>query len=200
MKVFGITGLMGTGKTTASDYLKSKKIPVLDADEATRRVVDKNTAEGKDGFAKIYKAFGPTVLNSLGQLDRPALRKRIAANPHEKSVVEDILNPLIHEYVRKKMTEWKSANAPLAFIEGARIFETGLDKVVAGVVHISAPESERIKRIVKRDTMGKDEAALMIRAQGGAEYYSRFSKFEWKNDKKPADLEKLIDAFISSVT
>lgn len=195
MKVFAITGLLASGKTTAANYLKEQGFPILDIDNVSKIVIDKNTEEGKDGFAKVYRAFGSGVLDKLGNLDRGALRKRLAVNPHEKEVLENIMNPLMHNYVRKVMTQWKSDNIQLGFFEGARIFEPGFDKIVAGVIRVTASENERIKRMVKRDSMGKDEVTAMITAQHPG-MFDRFCKVEWKNDKSLANLYKQIDAFV----
>ena len=78
MEVWGITGVIGSGKSTAVAYLKTGDYPVIDADQVSRIVVDKDTEDGKEGFAKIYRAFGASVLNNLGQLDRRALRLRLS--------------------------------------------------------------------------------------------------------------------------
>ena len=87
MRVFAVTGLLGSGKSTATAYLKELGYPVLDLDQVSKIVLDKNTPEGRDGFAAIFKAFGSSILDNLGNLDRGALRKRIMINPHEREVV-----------------------------------------------------------------------------------------------------------------
>jgi len=197
MKVYAITGLLGAGKTSACEYLRELGYPTLNLDDVSKIVLDKNTPEGKDGFAAIYKAFGSTVLDSLGNLDRTALRKRLMIHPHEKEKLELILNPRAQNYVRKIMTDWKSQNTEFAFLEGARVFESGFDKVVAGVIKVTAPEKERVKRIVKRDSMGKEEAEMLVSAQDPG-MIDRFSKIEWKNDKALSALQKQIDDFIIS--
>lgn len=195
MKIFAITGLLGAGKSTATSYLKEQGCPILDVDQVSKIVVDKETDEGREGFTQIYKAFGAGVLDKLGKLDRGALRKRLLQFPHEKDKLEAILNPLIQNYVRKEMTRWKSEGVELGFLEGSRIFESGIDKVVAGVIRVTAPESERIKRLVKRDSMGKDEVTLLVQMQDVG-MMERFSKMEWKNDKAIGALHKQIDAFL----
>jgi len=195
MKVFAITGLIASGKTTVTDHLKSKGFPVFDADDASKRVVDKNTEEGKEGFAQIFRLFGPTVLNSLGQLDRRALAKRIMLNPHEREKLEEIINPRLHELIRITMTKWKADGVELGFIEGARIVESKIYEVVAGVIRITSTEDNRVKRLVKRDSMGKDEAKALVQMQD-SQLIDRYSKIEWKNDKKIDDLKRIINAFV----
>jgi dephospho-CoA kinase len=195
MKIYAITGLLGAGKTTATSYLKEQGFPVLDVDQVSKIVVDKDTEEGREGFTQIYKAFGSTVLDKLGKLDRGALRKRLMLFPHEKEKLEAILNPLTQNYVRKEMTRWKAEGVELGFLEGTRIFEGGIDKVVVSVIRLTAPENERIKRLIKRDSMGKEEVTLFVQMQDVG-MMERFSKIEWKNDKAVSVLYKQIDAFL----
>lgn len=195
MKVFGITGLLGSGKSTAVQMLRELGYDLLDADELSKKLVDKNTELGKEGFSRIYKSFGPTVLNSLGQLDRTAMRKRILANPHERTKLEELINPLLLDAVRRQMTQWKADGCELAFIEGARLIESGLDKVVFQLIQVTAPEADRIKRIVKRDSMGKDEATMLVQLQDQG-LMSRLCKVEWKNNGKVKDLETIVHDFL----
>lgn len=195
MKVFAITGLLGSGKSTAAEYLSSKGYPTVNVEEISRKVVDKASPEGNEGFGRVVNAFGTGILNSLGELDRSALAKLIMLNPHERAKLEEVLNPLIHTHLAKVMTGWKNDGVRLAFIEGSRIFETAVDKLVASVIEVVASEGKRVKRVMKRDSMGKDEVALMLRMQH-SDLIGRLAKIKWKNDKSQSDLKKQIDNFV----
>jgi len=195
MQVWGVTGLIGAGKSTAVEYIKSKGYPVVDADQVSRLVVDRNTELGKEGFSKVYRAFGPSVLNNLGDLDRRALRKRMMVHPEDRDTLEKILHPLILAYIQTLMKEWKEKDIPLGFVEGSRLIESGFHNVLGGIVLVSAPEDLRVKRVIKRDSMGKDEVAMLIQLQDGG-VMQRMCKKEWKNDKTLPNLYKQVDAFI----
>jgi dephospho-CoA kinase len=196
MKVWGLTGQVGSGKTTAVEFFKKKGIPVLEVDKISPRLLDKNTSEGKEGFEKIYRLFGNSVLDKLGNLDRSAIRKRILQYPHEKQSLEEIINPILHKIVTEQMKNWNSQNVALAFVEGARLFESGIDKLVFKVLTISAPEDQRTKRISKRDSLGKDEAAMLIKMQE-SQLMKNLTKNEVKNDQKISDFESALEDFIS---
>jgi dephospho-CoA kinase len=196
MKVWGLTGQVGSGKTTAVEFFKKKGIPVLEVDKISPRLLDKNTSEGKEGFEKIYRLFGNSVLDKLGNLDRSAIRKRILQNPHEKQSLEEIINPILHKIVTEQMKNWNSQNVALAFVEGARLFESGIDKLVFKVLTISAPEDQRTKRVSKRDSLGKDEAAMLVKMQE-SQLMKNLTKNEVKNDKKISDFESALEDFIS---
>jgi dephospho-CoA kinase len=195
MKVWGLTGQLGSGKTAAVEIFLKNKIPVLEVDKISPKLLDKNTPEGKQGFEKIYRLLGNSVLDKLGNLDRTAIRKRIAQNPHEKQALEEIINPILHKIVSDKMTEWKSQNIRLGIIEGARIFESGIDRLVFKVLTVSAPQDQRIKRISKRDSLGKDEALMLVQMQE-SQLIKSLTKKEISNDKKLGDFEKQIESFI----
>ncbi len=196
MRVWGLTGQIGSGKTTAVRVLESLGYPVLEVEKISPKLWDKNTPEGQEGFEKIYRLFGNSVLDNLGNLDRTAIRKRITVNVHEKQALEEVINPIIQKIVSAKMKQWNTEGRKLAFVEGARIFESGIDKLVFKVLTISASEALRVKRIMKRDGLGKDEAALMIRMQESPLLKS-LTKIEIQNDKKESDFETALKEFVS---
>lgn len=196
MQVWGITGLLGSGKTTATDYLKESGYTVVNADEISKLVVDRKTELGKEGFEKIYKRFGSTVLNSQGDLDRASLRRRFLRNPSEKNELEAILDPLVHKYIDKQRIDWKNEGVNIAFIEGGRLVEAGFHKVTQGIIFISADPAQRIKRVMKRDSMGQDEVSLLLSLTDN-DTSRRMSKLEWKNNSnKKTDLYAQIDQFL----
>jgi dephospho-CoA kinase len=195
-EVWGVTGVIGSGKSTAMKLISELGYPGIDADQVSRIVVDKKREEGKKGFALIYKAFGSEVLNNLGELDRPALRKRMMRNPDDRKVLESILHPLILEYITKVMTEWKSSGTKLAFIEGTRLIESNFHNMLSGIVVVTASEALKIKRLMKRDSMGRDEVFQMLQLQNEI-LMKRIAKHEWKNESSEAVLKKQIQDFIA---
>lgn len=197
MEVWGITGVIGSGKSTAVRYLSSLGFPVVDADDISRRVVDRNTEEGKEGFERVYKAFGSQVLDNLGNLDRRALRKRMMQNPQDRDTLEALLHPLIIKAIEKNMRQWKEENRTIAFIEGARLVESGFHKLLAGVVLVTATPPTRVKRIMKRDGMGKLEVEMMFGLQDES-FMKRACKVIWTNEKTEKLLHQQIDEFLIS--
>ncbi len=195
MKVWGITGLLGTGKSTAISYLESLGYPSVNIEELFRRCINKNTDEGREGFTRIYKIFGNEVLNSLGDLDPRKLGQKLLLNPHDKKLIEEAIDPLVNDLVEKKRIQWKEQGVDLAFVEGGRIFESGMDKNLRGVVALEADFNKRVKRVSKRDHMGETEAKLMMQMQDN-DLISKLSKIKWKNDASEAALKKVINAFI----
>jgi dephospho-CoA kinase len=199
MEVWGITGLRGSGKTTAARYLAEKGYPTIDADQIAQLVVNRNTEEGREGFEAIYRVFGNQVLDNLGNLDKRALMKKLLLNPSDKEKIESILDPLVLKHVEKAGIKWKQSGAKFAFIEGSRLAEAGFHRVTSGLIHVATDFSKRVNRVAKRDSMGKLEVEAMLQAQVGAadtDLMKRASKREWKNDGSEAAFRKTIDAFL----
>lgn len=196
-EVWGVTGVIGSGKSTAMKILGEMGFQGIDADQVSRIVVDKKTEEGKKGFEQIYRAFGSTVLNSLGELDRPAMRRRMMQNPEDHKLLESIMHPLIVEYITKVMMKWKAAGEKLAFIEGTRLIESGFHNLLAGIIIVTAKEDQKIKRVMKRNSMGKEEVTQMVRLQDET-LMKRIAKAEWKNEGTETALKKVIEAFVET--
>lgn len=196
-EVWGVTGVIGSGKSTAMKILSEMGYQGIDADQVSRIVVDKKTEEGKKGFEQIYRAFGSTVLNSLGELDRPAMRRRMMQNPEDHKTLESIMHPLIVDYITKVMMKWKAAGEKLAFIEGTRLIESGFHNLLAGIIVVTAKEDQKIKRVMKRNSMGKDEVTQMVRLQDET-LMKRIAKAEWKNEGSEAALKKIIQSFVET--
>jgi dephospho-CoA kinase len=195
MQVWGLTGLLGTGKTAAIQYLSSKGYPSVNIEELSRRLINKDTEEGREGFEKIYKLFGNQVLNSLGGLDRTKLLKRLLGNPHEKKNLEAAIDPLVAAAIEKHRIRWKDSGTPFAFIEGTRLFEGGFDKGLRGVIALKVDAEKRIKRVMKRDSMGVDEVRLMLQMQD-SDIIGRLASVAIDNNGKIEGLHKALDAFL----
>jgi len=195
MQVWGLTGLTGTGKSAAAEYLQSKGYPSVNLEEISRRVVNKETEEGREGFEKIYKIFGNQVLNAQGGLDRSKLIRRLMDNPHEKKLLEEAIDPLVAKAIDPYRIRWKESGTPIAFIEGSRLLESGIDKGLRGVLALKVDLAKRVKRLVKRDTMGMDEVRLMCQMQD-TDLIGRIANEFLENNGSMADFKKKLDKFV----
>lgn len=199
MEIWGITGTRGSGKSTAIRYLREKGYPTIDADQVAQLVVNRNTDDGREGFEKIYRLFGTTVLDSQGNLDKRALMKRLITNPGDKESLEGVVDPLVLKHIDKIGIQWKQTGAKFAFIEGSRLAEAGFHRITSGIILISTDFTKRVNRVAKRDFMGKLEVEELLQAQVGTvdtELMKRVAKREWKNDGSEAAFKKTIDAFL----
>jgi dephospho-CoA kinase len=120
MKLIGLTGGIGTGKSTASSFLAQRGLPVIDTDVLAREVVE----PGQPALAEIATVFGPEVLDGQGQLRRGALAEIVFASPEKLKQLEGILHPRIRERWMARVEQWRREAREAAVVVIPLLFET----------------------------------------------------------------------------
>lgn len=171
MKVIGLTGSAGTGKTTVARYLKTLGAEVIEADAVAKEL----TAPGKPLLAKIAAAFGPDFLSPEGSLDRAKLRRLIFSDQAARNRLNEITHPEIIAAIKKWLAELHKRPHPpqVSVIEAPLLLETGLDHVVDEVWVVIAEREAVIRRIVARDRIPPEQAQAVIAAQMAQEEKAR---------------------------
>lgn len=169
MKIIGLTGGIGSGKSSILNLFKKKNISCFNTDFIAKQLMDNELKE------KIKTLFG-TDIYKKGELNRKKISK-IVFNDIEKL---NKLNSIVHPAVRKNFTDFVKRNKKDKFIiyETALLFETGFNKECDIIILVIAPLKKRIKRIIKRDGLLKSEITRRINHQ-------------W-SDKKKVDLSDYI--------
>ena len=156
----GLTGGIASGKSYVAGQFRQYGTPVLDADEVARLVV----ASGSPGLASIVEAFGAEVLTADGNLDRPAMRRRVFQDTAARRRLEAIIHPLIRERLR----EWQAGlDTRYAIYSATALVESGMDALVDRVLVIDVPESVQRTRLLARDRHDEALARRIISAQAG---------------------------------
>src|SRR5690242_13889514 len=104
MKVFGLTGGIGMGKSTADKLLRERGVPVVDTDMLARQIVE----PGQPALAEIQQCFGPEVIGADQQLRRDELARRVFNDPVARKQLEDILHPRIRELWQEQVAIWRT--------------------------------------------------------------------------------------------
>jgi dephospho-CoA kinase len=165
MLIVGLTGSIGMGKSTAANYLRSKGIPVLDADAVVHRLY-----EG-DAVAPIEAAFPGTAVD--GTVDRAKLSSALIAAPSRFAELEAIVHPLVRAAERVWLQERAAENTSLAVLEIPLLFETGGDALVDATIVVSAsPELQR-SRLLKRGLAPEKLDSLLARQMSDADKRAR---------------------------
>lgn len=142
----GLTGGIGCGKSTATNFFRQLGVPVLDADIIAYNLV----SAGQPALREVAMAFGADILNSDGSLNRPRLRDIIFSEPAQKIKLEAILHPLVYNTLR---TEAGQLTAPYAILCIPLLFETGITDFIDRVAVIDCPVETQIARIKIRDQL-----------------------------------------------
>lgn len=178
----GLTGGIGSGKTTVSDLFKQLGIDIIDADVVAREVVEPKSKALKE----ISQHFGSEILLANGSLNRSLLRTKIFSNTNEKEWLNNLLHPLIRERIirdiEKSTSDYCILSAPL-------LLENNLNQIVDHVLVIDIDEATQIERVLKRDTSSEGEIKKIIASQISRK--KRLTQADEVIDNSSADLNTL---------
>jgi dephospho-CoA kinase len=156
--VVGLTGGIGSGKTTVANGFSSLGVPVIDADQLARELVE----PGQQALAEIISTFGPETVTADGHLDRDHMRQRIFSDPARKSQLEAILHPKIRQRIRKLLTDIRT---PYCIVVIPLLLETRQTDLVDRILVIDSPEKEQLKRVAARDGLSDNAIMAIIESQ-----------------------------------
>lgn len=177
----GLTGGIGSGKSTACKIFSELGVPVIDADIIAHRIV----GPGMPALQSITDIFGQQIIQGDGCLNRKKLRKRIFANIADRKKLENILHPLIYQDITHEI---KSINAVYCIISIPLLLETEPADIIDRILLIDLPEELQLSRAAMRDDMDKGDIELVVRAQ-----ISRYQRCTSATDiiSNEADIEYL---------
>jgi len=180
--IIGLTGGIGSGKSTVAKFFAAKGITVVDADQCSRIVVE----PGRPALAEIAARFGKNILLADGSLDRPQLRKIIFENSSDKHWLEQLLHPLIFEEILRQLEQ---APGSYAILESPLLIEAGQSAICHRTLVVDATEEEQIKRATQRDNNSRELIEAIMKTQ--AHRSDRLAKADDVIDNHEADLQKL---------
>jgi dephospho-CoA kinase len=161
MFTVGLTGGIGSGKSTVADCFAAHGVPVIDTDVIARDL----TAPGGAALDAIRAVFGETVIQADGTLDRAALRRRVFADSAARRQLEAILHPRIRQLVGQMLA---TLTAPYALIVIPLLVETGgYRDVLSRVLVVDCPEDVQVARVKARSGLTHDEIKAILAAQAG---------------------------------
>lgn len=156
--VIGITGGIGSGKTAVSDHFENLGITVVDADVASRTVVE----PGTPALTRIAEHFGKEILLADGGLDRANLRRAIFEDPTQRQWLESLLHPLIRDEI---VSGLESADSPYALLVSPLLIESGQNQLTERVLVVDVPEELQLARTVERDNNSEQQVKAIMAAQ-----------------------------------
>ena len=182
----GLTGGIGSGKSAAADYFQSLGIHVVDADLASRAVVE----PGQPALHEIAEHFGADILDAHGQLDRAALRTKVFSDVAERKWLQHLLHPLINNYLVERVADAQSAYCLLV---NPLLIESGQQKWCDSVIVVDVPVDTQLTRTMDRDNNTRAQVQAIVDAQASREQRLQAANFVITNDQDLPFLHKQID-------
>lgn len=158
----GLTGGIGSGKSTAARRFEELGVPIIDADVIARNVVE----PGKPALKEIITAFGEKVVNSDGELDRTELRKIVFENKELKAVLESILHPRIYDEILRQLDQ---LSAPYCIVVIPLLAESKRNYPLDRVLVIDLPHALQLERTSARDQQSEEKIDKIVQLQSSRE-------------------------------
>ncbi len=185
MKVLGITGGIGSGKSTVMEMLKSRYgAAALLADDIGHTAMDKDTGT----YRQMIEAFGKEILDEDGNIDRNILSGILMSSEEKLALQNSIVHPYVIDKINEAIEECKNNGTELVAVESAILFEAGCDSLCDEVWYVAADTGVRIDRLINSRGYTKEKAYAFIRKQRTDEYFmARCSRVIYNN----GDIENL---------
>ncbi len=185
----GVTGGIGGGKSVVCEMFKKLGVPVLSADEIARHVSETNA----EVVRRIAQEFGPEFYTKEGLLDRKRMASVVFSDRKQKEKLNAIVHPFVIRRINEEMELIKRrTGAPFVIHEAALIYEAGADKDLDYVVVVDAEEEIRIRRVMKRDGVSREEVLQRINSQMPAESKRKLADFLILNNGNLKALEEKV--------
>lgn len=192
MRWIGLTGGLGTGKSTVSHFLIRRGIPVVDADKIAKQVLE----PGTEGLKQVVLAFGPDILNPDGSLNRTALADLVFSSKEKLLKLESIVHPLVQaevlnqrSWLADQHTEWAVYDVPL-------LFEKNLQSHFDQIILVTSSFEKQVERLKLRNHWNDDEISKRLKAQLPLQDKKARSHHVIENDGSLDDLEKKVATLV----
>jgi dephospho-CoA kinase len=172
MRVFGLTGGIGTGKSTVARMFREEGLAVVDADRIAREI----TAPGTPAHDAIVRRFGREILLPGGGIDRKRLGDTVFSDPGARVELEAITHPEITRGIAAELARLESQGRGVAIVEAALIHETGRRGRFEAVIAVRCDRDRQVRRLVQRDGISEEQVLRRIASQMDADEKARASE------------------------
>jgi dephospho-CoA kinase len=188
MLLVGLTGGIGTGKSTVARMLEKRGAVVFDADVLARQAV----APGTPGFDQVVERFGPNVLAPGGGLDREALASIVFSDPAARRDLEGIVHPEVRRMFAEGCEEYRDSDRVVVF-SAPLLVETGMHTAFDRLIVVSAPVTTQIERLMRDRGMAERDVQARIAAQLPLEAKAEVADILVDNEGTLEDLERRVE-------
>jgi dephospho-CoA kinase len=194
MLVVGLTGSIGTGKSTVSNILKNKNIEIIDADKISREILNNTTA-----LDEIFEYFGDEVKNPDGTLNRKKLGNIVFNDDVKLIKLNSITHPKIKQIIDSRINEYKINNEKMVIVDAPLLIEANFCELVDKILLIICDEEVQITRIIKRDNCSREDAILRIKSQMSQVDKKKYADYIIDNSYDLEILNKQVEEFLKNM-
>lgn len=188
MKIIGVTGSSGAGKTEACKIIEKKyDAEIIDADEVAKKLSKKGTMY----LNSIVDSFGEDIVYKNGALNRKKLANMIYEDDKKREQLNKCTFDYIVQEIQKKINNMN--HKQIILIDAPLLFESGLDSICDFVIVLISQREEQIRRICARDGISKEDAIKRLNAQNTNEFFLENGDINVYNEKTLQDLEEEIE-------
>ncbi|RHW33464.1 dephospho-CoA kinase [Lysinibacillus yapensis] len=159
--IIGLTGSIASGKSTVAKQLKEYGLPIVDADEIARLVVEPGTPT----LHKIAEVFGEEALTQDGRMDRQKIGSIIFHDEEKRKALNSIIHPAIRQEMLRQRDEYLDAGAKTVVMDIPLLFESKLQHYVEKILVVSVSEETQLKRLMARNGLSQEDANARIHSQ-----------------------------------
>lgn len=196
VRTLGVTGGIGSGKSTVCRLLEALGARVFYADEEAKRLMTEDPALRR----AIVEAFGPESYLPDGRLNRAYLAEWVFHDPEALRRLNALVHPRVLEAFEQAREQAAREQVPLLVLEAALLFDSGADRLVDHVLVVDAPEAERIRRVVARDGVTPEQVRARMQHQLPPEELRRRADFVLENTGSLETLRKQVEALYRRLT
>jgi dephospho-CoA kinase len=190
----GLTGGIGSGKSTVARLLERLGAAVIDADQLARDAV----AKGTPGFEAVVRAFGEDVVAPGGELDRRALAAIIFSDPERKSVLESIVHPEVARRFGEQVDQLRGSDRIVVYVSPLLV-ELGLAPAFDVVIVVTASPHLRVSRVASGRNLSPDDVRGRMASQASDEQRMEVADILVDNDGSLAELEPQVERIWSDL-
>lgn len=185
----GLTGGIGSGKTTVAKVFETLGVPVYYSDIWAKII----TVSDKNVISSLVAEFGKDVYFSDGEINKPFLSKLIFDNKDSREKINNIIHPAVAKHFEEWVKDNETIGKEYVIKEAAILFESGADKQVDKIITVVTDVEQRIQRLIKRDSNSREEILRKIKAQISDEEKIKLSDFIIKNNDEDMVLPQILE-------
>jgi len=193
----GLTGGIGSGKSTASRYFESLGAFVLDADEEAKELITSNETVQHE----LISEFGTDIIDGTGRVDKNKLSRVAFQDEDHQQRLNSVVHPYIFNLIDKEFNRvFNDKKHGVFIVDAALIYETGFDAHLDYVIVVTAHLKNRMERALGRETLSREEILKRVGFQWPEEEKVNMADFVVHNDGTEAELQKSIESLIKKLT